>query len=408
VLILLMAFFAYFADVTRECRVRAAALNVRSGPGVVYDPPIHVLGNGVQFTAVGRNADTQWLLIRTVLSQQGWVNARASSVACEGNLAALPVADAPPLPSSPTTTGGSASTSDVANASKTPSANPASSGATTTINRPLDTELPRDVRFGDLVFTVNAARISSEPPTFSGFDPSTATNRIFAAIDVSVYNPLAEQSLLVGTNQVKLQLGDGRTYDEISRWSTAIPADTTQETTLFYFVPQSATWQGARLVVRMPGKEPAVLALDGSIPRPEFPMQLNSGAATTTDLVSFRIVSAALDLDNDGVRANLGERFLILTLQVLNDNTAKGNVLIGDEYFRLRVADTPLAPINSVSDVVPVRSAKRVKVVFIVPADATSADLQVGQVGGDTASMPVSLVVKPQPSAAGSGVNGTP
>jgi hypothetical protein len=142
-----------------------------------------------------------------------------------------------------------------------------------------------------------------------------------------------------------------------------------------------------------------VLALDGPVPTPEFPQQLSAGATATADQVAYRIVSAVLDLDSEGIRANQGDRFLILTLQILNDNTQMGNVLVGSQYFRLRVDDTPLAPINSPNEIVPVGSAKRVKVVFTMPADATTVELQVGQVAGVTASMPLSLEVEPAPSA---------
>lgn len=86
------------------CTVVARALNLRYGPGIVYDPPIRALFNGTRLEPLSLSPDGQWIQVRTPVSRDvGWVNASTSYVSCNIDMATLPVGAVPPTPT-PTST----------------------------------------------------------------------------------------------------------------------------------------------------------------------------------------------------------------------------------------------------------------------------------------------------------------
>lgn len=68
--------------------VNTGALNVRSGPSVVYNV-VTVIGQGSTVTLWGRNNDSSWVYIRTSGNLEGWVN--SSLLNTSASLSALPV-----------------------------------------------------------------------------------------------------------------------------------------------------------------------------------------------------------------------------------------------------------------------------------------------------------------------------
>jgi len=72
-------------------------LNVRSGPGVQYEI-ISTLAEGEQVTLLGRNDDASWLYIQKSDGLEGWVSADYLIINSTIDVAALPVKEAPPLP----------------------------------------------------------------------------------------------------------------------------------------------------------------------------------------------------------------------------------------------------------------------------------------------------------------------
>lgn len=74
---------------TASGSVNAAALNVRSGPGVGYNA-VSVVYQGYNVTLLERNSLGTWVKIRTVAGNiEGWVN--VSFLTVSGNVSALPV-----------------------------------------------------------------------------------------------------------------------------------------------------------------------------------------------------------------------------------------------------------------------------------------------------------------------------
>ncbi len=121
----------------------------------------------------------------------------------------------------------------------------------------------------------------------------------------------------------------------VSGWHTNFDPQTTTQTQLVFIVPTDATWKGAQLVLSQPNKEPATLALDGPVPAAINPLTVKNIGQATADQLVYRIVSASLDLDSNGTRADLGKRFLHLTVHLINNSTFAGGVAISGNNYRL-------------------------------------------------------------------------
>ena len=83
----------------RTCTVITAQLNLRSGPGAEYAPPLLTLSQGARLIAQARNADGTWINVTDVTSGlDGWVNAGDAYVACAMSVATLGLGVIPPTP----------------------------------------------------------------------------------------------------------------------------------------------------------------------------------------------------------------------------------------------------------------------------------------------------------------------
>ena len=86
-----------------QCSVVSNALNLRVGPGTIYQPPLTALPRGTElnpqaFFPSGFPAG-QWIEVTVQDSGQvGWVGAESQFVSCDINPAELPVGTAPPTP----------------------------------------------------------------------------------------------------------------------------------------------------------------------------------------------------------------------------------------------------------------------------------------------------------------------
>lgn len=86
-----------------SCRVAAAGLNLRSGPGAVFAPPIGGLAQNTElrplsFVARGFPAG-QWIEVQVVATgRRGWVSADAQFVTCNMDVKRLPAGKSPATP----------------------------------------------------------------------------------------------------------------------------------------------------------------------------------------------------------------------------------------------------------------------------------------------------------------------
>jgi uncharacterized protein YraI len=87
--------------------IGGTGVNVRSGPGLNFNPPIGQATPGTIWTVTGRSTDNAWWQIN-FNNTVGWVSAQISAVQAQGNCANVPIASSgPPSSGGPPVSGGS-------------------------------------------------------------------------------------------------------------------------------------------------------------------------------------------------------------------------------------------------------------------------------------------------------------
>jgi hypothetical protein len=86
-----------------RCTVMSQDLNLRSGPGTVYEPPVASLSQGTELQPLAYVSSGYpggpWIQVRVVgAGTQGWASAREEVVDCNLDVTALPSGIAPPTP----------------------------------------------------------------------------------------------------------------------------------------------------------------------------------------------------------------------------------------------------------------------------------------------------------------------
>ncbi len=80
-----------------RCVVLVNSLNLRTGPGLSYDPPIGALARDTVLIPLQRNPPTSWVRVQVVGGgPTGWVSAGGQYIACNINLSQLPLGVIPP------------------------------------------------------------------------------------------------------------------------------------------------------------------------------------------------------------------------------------------------------------------------------------------------------------------------
>lgn len=81
------------------CTVVANDLNLRSGPDVIFEPPIRVLSTGTVLVPQARNADNTWIEVQVQgTGEVGWVDTGAQFITCNFDVTGLPLGQIPPTP----------------------------------------------------------------------------------------------------------------------------------------------------------------------------------------------------------------------------------------------------------------------------------------------------------------------
>jgi hypothetical protein len=80
--------------------VATNGLNLRYGPGIIYDPPIGYLSNGDILDVKGRTANSEWIqVVSSRRGIEGWVSAKPEYVQINMDLDSIPiVVELPPTP----------------------------------------------------------------------------------------------------------------------------------------------------------------------------------------------------------------------------------------------------------------------------------------------------------------------
>ena len=81
------------------CTVKVDGLNLRSGPGSNYQPPIGSLPLGAEVRMIARDAAANWIQVEVVDSgRTGWVSSASQFVTCNTSVQTVPVGTIPPTP----------------------------------------------------------------------------------------------------------------------------------------------------------------------------------------------------------------------------------------------------------------------------------------------------------------------
>ena len=251
------------------------------------------------------------------------------------------------------------------------------------IQRPLSITLPRQVSYAGIVFTLTGGDIDNQDQ--SSDPPVNLKDQAFARLDVRLENTTRE-NIYLDPALFRLRLADGVDYtldsNTILRQDFRAPGpQAAGATSLIFPVPPESDWSGAVLTIAAPGSEPAGLPLSGEMPAAAYPASLQLPANPQADAqgLTYQIQRVALDLDNGTHRAESGQRFLKLEMQISN-TTHQYGANISSSNFRLIVDGIPGEPQDAPIEVVDYQTTTTGEVVFQIPAAATSAIFQVGDV----------------------------
>ncbi|MDQ6786394.1 MAG: hypothetical protein M3033_06190 [Acidobacteriota bacterium] len=257
------------------------------------------------------------------------------------------------------------------------------------VERLLQLNQPRVMKYADLQFTVTKAVISRRIADELPIDNSKPD---IADITFSVVNTLKD-AVRIESGLWQLRLGDGSIYKQI--YSDAFEPRDTKERKISFRVPANSQWNGAQLTLDEQDKEPATLVLDGPLPPSQYPINLaTSGGETTNkgDNLAYSIAKATLDLDAFGKRAALGKRYLILTVRVKDKGAGGGGGYFLPEYFRLLIDGTPTAPESASDTSLNSGGSADYTMAYVIPANIGRVELEVGKPdASELANIPIDL-----------------
>jgi hypothetical protein len=249
--------------------------------------------------------------------------------------------------------------------------------------RPLSATLPRQATYAGIVYTLTKGEIDNQDLSYS--TPVNRNDRAFARLFFKLQNN-SRDAFYMDTNLFKLHLKDGNDYaldpGVVLDNDFRAPAPQSASTTSLIFpVPGDADWTGAILTIGAPGSEPASLPLSGGMPAPAFPaqLQLSGDLQASAQGMGYQVQSATLDLDHGIQRVDRGKRYLKLEMQVTNSGSKYG-ANISQDNFRLIVDGTASEPVDAPIEVIDYQTTLKGEIVFEIPAETTSATLQVGEV----------------------------
>ena len=254
--------------------------------------------------------------------------------------------------------------------------------------RPLSATLPRQVTYSGIVYTLTKGEIDNQDLSYN--PPVNRKDQAFARLSLKLQNNTRD-AFYMDPNLFKLHLKNGDDYALdpgvlLDKDFHAPAPQSASTTSLIFPVPGDADWTGAILMIGAPGSELASLPLSGEMPAPAFPaqLQLSGNLQASAHGMDYQVQSATLDLDHGVQRVDQGKRYLKLEMQVTNSGSKYG-ANISQDNFRLIIDGTASEPVDAPIEVIDYQTTLKGEIVFEIPAEATSAALQVGEV---TSSQP--------------------
>jgi len=249
----------------------------------------------------------------------------------------------------------------------------------TVLRLPATVDLPRTVTYSNLEWTITEAWIDNVKLSLFGDSDETTDKYRVAHVTLKLKNPLSRYTD-VETSALRFQLGDSEPVETDEAHMLNLPeGDTTTTSNLAFMIPKDADWTGAKLVLSERNREPAELPLDGPMETPHFPAEVGVSGEAHDETSTYTLLGGSLNLDYRGHRTKIGERFLKLQMRVKYDGT--GRLAVTGDNFRLLVEGQPIAPEDSIQEVVQPNSVEEGEVVFIVPADISDVELKLGEEG---------------------------
>ena len=249
-------------------------------------------------------------------------------------------------------------------------------------------QLPQSFTYANLTFSVTKAEITNQ---VSDTNPAVDPTNTYARLSIKIVN-LTTLDVIIRAGRFTLNLGDGTSYKRV--FTDEITGKGSGNVSLQFIVPTNETWSGAQLSLDEAGTVPGVVMLDGSQPTSQYPITLTAGQKLT--LKNFRpmtytVNSALMDLDGLGVRAKIGNHYLVLGLSAYCNNST--SCYVGPEEMRLIVDGVPESAetmVPNASDVIFQASAD-VQAAFVVPDNAAKLVFEVGEVGKEIIQIPMPL-----------------
>ncbi|HET9492741.1 MAG TPA: hypothetical protein VFR15_00755 [Chloroflexia bacterium] len=172
-----------------------------------------------------------------------------------------------------------------------------------------------------------------------------------------------------------------------------VDAHAAQQAPFLFEIPDNVT--SVMLQVGQVGQETARIPLDLTAAQPpptatppasdtlQYPVKLAAGGEATAGDSVYRIVAAQIERPNDE------QLVLSITLRVINNGTSNDN--FWDRSARLVIEDIPYAPFKAPNEIVDAQDSRQAEFRFEIPGNVTSVMLQIGQVGQETARIPLDL-----------------
>ena len=265
---------------------------------------------------------------------------------------------------------------------------PAPTTVPQTINLLPGIQLPQSFTYADLSFSVTRAVITNQ---VSDTDPSIDPKNTFARLSINIVN-LTTLDVIIRTGRFTLKFGDGTSYTK--SFIDEVKGKSSGNISLQFIIPANETWSGAMLSLDEKGTVPGVVMLDGPQSPSQYPITLTAGQKLTLKTfrpMTYTINTAVMDLDGLGVRAKIGNHYLVLGITTYCNTTT--SCYVGPEEIRLVVDGAPegVETLLPIATDVHFQTSADVQAAFVVPDNAGKLVFKVGEVGKENAQIPIPL-----------------
>jgi len=285
----------------------------------------------------------------------------------------------------------------------------------------LDTGLPRTGFYAFLEVTVEQATIANiVPRTFLRAEQEVDTqSHIF--LELSIRNTSETDVANWPPNPFALQAGksitDGpQVLQGLSH--IGLTSLNTTEIVLAFPVAEGQTFEDLDLILAQPDRIPMVLPLTAEVPQYAYPVDLGldgdgpivGGCGQDVDITVLEGKSLIDLIDSPyptvygSRRANRGERFLTVGVQILNNGGQRcggGSTNFGTNSIRLMVDGLPHAPVAGSNISIPPDAVEEMEFHFAYPVAVQDLVVVVGSTDGKDLEFPVDT--SPAPSLAADG-----